>query len=416
MISISNLYERARAAWVKQSHAERKATIKMVTILSIICVFFGFYYLREGDAPKKKETPPEPVALVSQNFLDRDLDARIEQAVNAEIARRIAAGTLVNNKDAAASNESDSGLDDLGMDDEQGDELDALDFGSDEQQFGANTQGASYPEAPYTPAQYEQSQQQPRPQGAVQFRGGIKTDKLTTPPPPPVEAETTRFPVPTGFMPAMMIVGVHSQVSNSGTGNPKPIHLRVQAPATLPNKIKMNLAGCFVIANTWGNLASERIEAQTVSINCVTSDKKKLITGALKGYVADEDGQRDIAGRVVTKAGALMGRQFLAETMAGIGETIAQNTGDVAVSPLGTVTSVTGDELLKRGVTSGIGGGFKAAADYLSELLSQSGPVIESGAARPLMIMVQETSWLEIIDIEKAGKSNAPVAAAQPTN
>lgn len=415
MISIGNLYERARAAWVKQSHAERKATIKMVSILSIICLFFGFYYLREGDAPKKKETPPEPVPLVPKSFLDRDLEARIEQAVNAEIERRIAAGALAANKGAAASSESDSGFDDLGLNDGQSDELDALDFGSNEQQFGANTQ-ATYPDATYTPAQDGQAQQKSLPQATPQFRGGIKTVTLATPTPPPVEAETTRFPVPTGFMPAMMIVGVHSQVSNSGTGNPKPIHLRVQAPATLPNKIKMNLAGCFVIANTWGNLASERIEAQTVSINCVTSDKKKLITGALKGYVADEDGQRDIAGRVVTKAGALMGRQFIAETMGGFGETISQNTGDVAVSPLGTVTSVTGDELVKRGLTSGVGGGFKKAADYLSELLAQSGPVIESGAARPLMIMVQETSWLEIIDIESAGKSSAPVAAAQPTN
>lgn len=413
MISIGNLYERARTAWVKQTHAERKSLIKMITILSIICVFFGFYYLREGDAPKKKVAPPEPVGLVSENFLDRDLDARIEAAVNAEIAKRVAAGTLAASPNGSLTN-SEAGFDDLALGDEGEDELDRLDFGSEDQGVGADS--ATYPDAPYTPAQYEQQQVQPqRAGGQPMFRGGIKVEKLATPPPPVVEAELTKFPVPPGFMPAMMIVGVHSQVSNSGTGNPKPIHLRVQAPATLPNKIKMDLAGCFVIANTWGNLASERIEAQTVSINCVTSDKKKLITGALKGYVADEDGQRDIAGRVVTKAGALMGRQFLAETMAGIGETIAQNTGDVAVSPLGTVTSVTGDELLKRGVTSGIGGGFKAAADYLSELLAQSGPVIESGAARPLMIMVQETSWLEIIDIESAGKSGSPVAAA-PTN
>lgn len=413
MISISNIYERARTAWVKQTHAERKSLIKMISVLSIICLFFGFYYLREGDAPKKKVAPPEPVELVSENFLDRDLDARIEAAVNAEIAKRIAAGTLAANTPEISPN-SEAGFNDLMLADETTDELDSLDFGADEQSASADS--ASYPEAPYTPAQYEQQPVPPqRAGGQPMFRGGIKVEKLATPPPPAAEAELTKFPVPPGFMPAMMIVGVHSQVSNSGTGNPKPIHLRVQAPATLPNKIKMDLAGCFVIANTWGNLASERIEAQTVSINCVTSDKKKLITGALKGYVADEDGQRDIAGRVVTKAGALMGRQFLAETMAGIGETIAQNTGDVAVSPLGTVTSVTGDELLKRGVTSGVGGGFKAAADYLSELLAQSGPVIESGAARPLMIMVQETSWLEIIDIESAGKSGSPVAAA-PTN
>ena len=41
----------------------------------------------------------------------------------------------------------------------------------------------------------------------------------------------------------------------------------------LPNKIKMNLAGCIVIANTWGNLASERIEGENVETDRVEREK-----------------------------------------------------------------------------------------------------------------------------------------------
>jgi conjugal transfer pilus assembly protein TraB len=35
--------------------------------------------------------------------------------------------------------------------------------------------------------------------------------------------------------------------------------IRVQAPAVLPNEVKANLKGCFVIAEGYGNLATHRV-------------------------------------------------------------------------------------------------------------------------------------------------------------
>ncbi|MBF4227945.1 conjugal transfer protein TraB, partial [Vibrio anguillarum] len=110
------------------------------------------------------------------------------------------------------------------------------------------------------------------------------------------DVSVEKFKIPVGFMPAKLLVGVRAQTSQDGAQNPKPVHFRVQAPATLPNKVRMNLSGCFVIANTWGNLATERIEAELKSIHCVSRDKNTLIEGEVFGYLADTDGQRDMHG------------------------------------------------------------------------------------------------------------------------
>jgi len=382
---IKGAFERAKDWWLKRSSSERAGYIKTVAVSAVFITLIGFYYMDKGDEKPIKPSTPKAESIIADDFLDRDIDARIEDQVRKEVERR-----LKTMGEAPQANTDDSiealGLSDAGSvtNPDDMDDLDSLQFGN-----------VSYPDANFTPAPDVKPEEE-----VIAFIGGISSEKTFVPPPPEKKPEpSNRIPIPIGFMPATMLVGVHAQVSHNGSGNPKPIHLRVQAPATLPNKIKMNLAGCFVIANTWGNLASERIEAETVSMACMTSDKKTLIEGKLTGYTADADGQRDIAGRVVTKAGALIGRQVVADIFAGIGESVSQNTGDIAVSPLGTVSTLTGKEMMQRGAASGVGGGFTHAAEFISDLIAQSGPIIESGAAREVMIMVQETSWLEIKDI-----------------
>lgn len=397
MSASKNVIQRFRDYWDKQSSKERSNLIKMCLMIGIVVVLIGFYYLRDTSSTKPiKETVSPKEEIVPAQYLDRDIDARIEELVKAEVQRRM----LEEKKETTSS---------VGSEASGQDELEDLQFTQDDSladpQYTQTSDPYSYPDP--------QGQLLPAPKPAAAMFGGIDSRSVYKEPQTneqeKAQNEAGRIPVPPGFMPAKMLVGVMAQVSNSGADNPKPIHLRVQAPATLPNKIKMNLAGCFVIANTWGNLGSERIEGETVSLTCMTSDKKTIISGALKGYLADKDGQRDLAGRVVTKAGALLGRQFAADFLAGSGNAIAQNTGNVAVSPLGSVTSLTGSEIAQRGAASGLGSGFNHAAEFISELISQSGPVLESGAARDVVIMVQEMAWLTIEHLDDTAKTTVAI-------
>lgn len=392
MTGLKNAAQRFRDYWDKQSSKERANIIKMCLSIGLVTVLIGFYYLRDsgGSKPVREAVTPKE-EIVPAKYLDRDIDARIEALVKLEVQRKLAEGQISTNTSDEQANSSNDELEDLQF----------MQDTSSDPQYTPSPDQLSYPDPMIIP--------QHSGNAGVAYIGGINSKQVYSQPERASISESNdkagRIPVPPGFMPAKMLVGVMAQVSNSGSADPKPIHLRVQAPATLPNKIKMNLAGCFVIANTWGNLGSERIEAETVSLTCMTSDKKTIITGAIKGYLADKDGQRDISGRVVTKAGALLGRQFAADFLAGSGNAISQNTGNVAVSPLGSVTSLTGSEIAQRGAASGLAGGFNHAAEFISELIAQSGPVLESGAARDVMIMVQEMAWLTIEHIDDTSQS-----------
>lgn len=386
--------ERARDWWVNMPASSRKGWIRGSAITGILIALYGVYLINQGgDDEKSKAPPPEAEEVTPADFMDRDVDARIKQQVQKEVERRLKELGI---EEGAPETPP---ADDLGLLD--GEPIEPNDYGNlDELDFGAEP--PSYPPANYTPAPApDPAAEQAQPKAA--FIGGINNDTVYTPPAeePPKRA-SGRIPIPPGFMPGKLLVGVHAEVSSAGSNSPKPIHIRVQAPATLPNNIKLQLAGCFVIANTWGNLGSERIEGETVSINCITQDRQTIVRGDLKGYLADaEDGARDLRGRVVTKMGALMGRQFIADLAGGFGNSLEQGVGSTSISPLGSVRDLDTDETLATGVASGASGAFNNASDYIGELISQSGPVIESGAAREVMIMVQDMSWMEVVHMDQ---------------
>src|SRR3546814_13075912 len=70
--------------------------------------------------------------------------------------------------------------------------------------------------------------------------------------------------LPPGFMKARLLTGIDALASRDATSNPEPIIARVQAPTVLPNAVKANLDGCFVIGNAPGSLAKERVEIQQI--------------------------------------------------------------------------------------------------------------------------------------------------------
>jgi conjugal transfer pilus assembly protein TraB len=54
--------------------------------------------------------------------------------------------------------------------------------------------------------------------------------------------------LPPSFMEAQLLTGFDASTFGRGTNNPEPLLLRIQTPAVLPNDIKANLSGCFVIS------------------------------------------------------------------------------------------------------------------------------------------------------------------------
>lgn len=197
-------------------------------------------------------------------------------------------------------------------------------------------------------------------------------------------------------MKARLLTGIDALASRDATSNPEPIIARVQAPAVLPNDVKANLAGCFVIGNATGSLAKERVEIQLVSISCVDFEEHAVVDQPIKGFFVDADGKKGLSGKVVTRVGATLARSFIAGTIAGISQTVEGTFGDVSTSALGSVRNLNAGDAVKTGVAGGLGRSSDKITEFYLDLARQAGPVVEVGAAKDVVVVIQEGLALEI--------------------
>ena len=202
--------------------------------------------------------------------------------------------------------------------------------------------------------------------------------------------------LPPGFMKARLLTGVDALASRDATSNPEPIIARVQAPAVLPNDVKANLSGCFVIGNATGSLAKERVEVQLVSLSCVDFDEHSVVDQPVKGFFVDADGKKGLSGRVVTRAGAALARSFIAGTISGISQTVENTFGETSTSALGTVRSLDAGDAAKTGIAGGLSKSSDKLTDFYLDLARQAGPIVEVGAAKDVVVVIQEGVALEI--------------------
>jgi len=202
--------------------------------------------------------------------------------------------------------------------------------------------------------------------------------------------------LPPGFMKARLLTGIDALASRDATSNPEPIMARVQAPAVLPNDVKANLAGCFVIGNATGSLAKERVEIQLVSISCVDFDEHAVVDQPIKGFFVDADGKKGLSGKVVTRAGATLARSFIAGTVAGIAQSVEGTFGNVSTSALGSVRTLDAGDAAKTGIAGGLSRSSDKLTDFYLDLARQAGPVVEVGAAKDVVVVIQEGLALEI--------------------
>jgi len=213
---------------------------------------------------------------------------------------------------------------------------------------------------------------------------------------PDAKKKSRTIYLPPGFMKARLLTGIDALASRDATSNPEPLIARVQAPAVLPNDVKANLAGCFVVGNATGSLAKERVEVQLVSLSCVDFDERSVVDQPIKGFFVDTDGKKGLSGKVVTRAGAALARTFIAGTISGISQSIEGTFGSTATSALGNVRTLDPGDAARSGIAGGLGKSSDKLADFYLDLARQAGPIVEVGAAKDVVVVIQEGVTLEI--------------------
>jgi conjugal transfer pilus assembly protein TraB len=206
--------------------------------------------------------------------------------------------------------------------------------------------------------------------------------------------------LPPSFVKANLLTGIVASTVNKGQGDTSPMMLRIQDLAVLPNNVKANLKGCFLIGEGSGNIATERVKARLTTLSCVDLKGNAVIEESVNGWIVDADGKVGLKGRVVAKMGAHLLRTFWAEFVGGFGSGIADSTKDFSFTDTGNVNALMSDDDIKGGFKSGFGEGLEAAAKSLKnfylDLAEQTMPVIEVGATKDVTVVFSQGTELKI--------------------
>lgn len=193
-----------------------------------------------------------------------------------------------------------------------------------------------------------------------------------------------------GFMTAQLLHGIEAYTSEGAMANPEPILIRVEAPAVLPNDIRAELTGCFVLANAHGSLARERVEAQVVNLTCLSPDGSAVIDQEILGYVVDADGKKGLAANIVTKSGQHIGRSFIAGIAGGFGEGISNGGVQNSITGAGQVQTFDSSKLSQSALGQGLKDATTDIKKLFLELARQTMPVAEVGAAKKCTVVLQK--------------------------
>lgn len=262
-----------------------------------------------------------------------------------------------------------------------------------------------YPPALITSQDSEATLSDPELQAnVVQVIGGIGGLK-PVPAQEVVREDTNQVYLPVGMMEAVLLTGLDALVGNQAQANPEPILLRVQTPAVLPNDVRANLEGCFVVGNGIGILAKERVDVRAVSLSCVDKSARTVIDQPIKGYFVDTDGKKGLSGRVVTRDGAIVGRAFATGLLEGFGRVAEAGAGTQTISPLGSTRIFDTEQAVVSGLGQGIGTATGNLSEYYLDLAKTITPVIEVGTQKRAVLVIQEGVYLEIKEVDNVAGS-----------
>jgi conjugal transfer pilus assembly protein TraB len=208
--------------------------------------------------------------------------------------------------------------------------------------------------------------------------------------------------LPPSFMEARLLTGFDAATSSGAKGgNSEPLLLRIQTPAVLPNDIKANLSGCFVIAEAVGRLDKERADVRLVSLSCLSNEGSAIIDTPIKGFVTDSDSKVGLSGRVVSRMGAATARAIIAGIFGGAGDALKAASSTTSTSVLGTTKIIDSSQLGKYSIGGGLSEGANTLQDFYMELAKQTTPVIEVAATKKVTVIVSEGKELEIKDYKR---------------
>lgn len=208
--------------------------------------------------------------------------------------------------------------------------------------------------------------------------------------------------IPSGsFAGALVIEGADTNAAVTGAQNTAPMQFRLTGKVQMPNDHEFDLTGCFVNAEAYGDVSSERAEVRTRSISCQIGDD--VIDQKIAGHVSFM-GKNGIKGNVVMRNGEILGWAWGAGALTGLGEGISK-----AATPqvgIGATSSMGAGDVAQAGIGGGTSQAAKTLSDYYIKRAEQYHPVIPIGAGNDVTVVFQDGFQLETIEEARLKKSH----------
>ena len=150
---------------------------------------------------------------------------------------------------------------------------------------------------------------------------------------------------------------------------PYPVLLQLDYAFSGPNKTKIDLSNCFMIAKAKANMSTERVMMETESLSCVR-DSGEHFKREAKGYVAGSDNTFGATGTYISKQGQVLLAAVLASIAKNAGQAIAdaQKTTSIGgFDKAATASNITGNKAAFIGGSALVDGGAMVAQWYLEQ-------------------------------------------------
>jgi len=217
-----------------------------------------------------------------------------------------------------------------------------------------------------------------------------------------------------------LVTGLDAPSSNQARRDPFPALLRVKHEAILPNRYRVDIRECFLIAGGYGDLSSERAYLRAESLSCVRNDGS-VIDVAMDAYAVGEDGKAGVRGRVVSKNGQIIANSLLSGFVAGLGKSFTpQRIQPINLNAESGTTQgyqyPSPEMLAGQALAGGVRGASEQIAEYYLEMAKNIFPVIEVDAGRKVdFIMIRGVSLKPATSVAGGGRGMAG-AAGQGVN
>ncbi|KWH27681.1 conjugal transfer protein TraB [Burkholderia cepacia] len=185
----------------------------------------------------------------------------------------------------------------------------------------------------------------------------------------------------TSFVRVAMLNGVDAPTSGEAQHDPLPVFLELLDVANLPNSRKLNIKGCRILTQAYGDVASERAHMRGETLVCILKNGR-TIEATIKGNVMGEDGKEGVRGRLVSKAGSALAMSTFAGISSGIGQAFSQSANTVSSTAFGATSIVNPSQVGRSAIGGGIAGGADSLKQFYIRAAEKLFPVVETDGGR----------------------------------